>query len=226
MNMKDKKENQFWNDEKNIKWFNNYPPSNYWVKFLRKIKNRSSQKALDLGCGAGRHTRLLQKLGFDVYACDRHLGMVRQTQDNLKIAGWSKLKFKRRITKQSVDNLSYRTGFFDLIICHGIYHNAFNLRMFEKSISESSRILKKGGQLLFNVFTDELQPKDLKIIDKNNFLYLTKEGLRMILISPDKFLELTSQNGLFPINTKDLVHYQSNVSTGKRAVFRGVLFKK
>lgn len=224
--MKDKKENQFWNDPQNIKWFNDYPPSDYWVEFLSKIKNRSEQKALDLGCGAGRHTRLLQELGFDVYACDRHAGMVHQTQNNLKIAGWSESKLKKRVTKQSVDNLSYRSDFFDLVICHGVYHNAFDLKMFEKSISESSRVMKKGGQLLFNIFTDELRPKDLKILDKDSFLYLTKEGLRMMLVSPNKFLELASQNNLFPLNTKNLIRYRSDVSTGKRAVFRGVLIKR
>jgi SAM-dependent methyltransferase len=224
--MMDKKENQFWNNRQNIKWFNNYPSSGYWIKFLRGIKNRSKQKVLDLGCGAGRHTRLLQELGFDVYACDRHSGMVYQTQENMGILGWSRQKTKKRIIKQSMDNLSYRNNFFDLVICHGVYHNAFNFKIFEKSISETSRILKKGGQLLFNIFTDELHPKDIKIIDKNKYLYLTKEGLRIVLISPDKFLGLALKNNLIPINAKNLIRYETNVSTGKRAVFRGILTKK
>lgn len=224
--MKDKKENQFWNDPQNIKWFNDYPSSDYWVEFLNKIKNRSKQKALDLGCGAGRHTRLLRELGFDVYACDRHLGMVRKTQNNLKIYGWSDPKIQKRITQQSADNLSYGNDFFDLVICHGVYHNAFDLNMYRKSISESSRVMKKGGLLLFNIFTNELKPKDLKIIDKDNLLYLTKENLRMILVSPNKFLELASQNNLSPLDTKNIIRYRSDISTGRRAVFRGVLIKK
>lgn len=224
--MKDKIEKQFWNDPRNVKWFNDYPPSDYWVEFLEKINDRKGKKSLDLGCGAGRHTRLLKKLGFDVYACDRHLGMVQQTQSNLKTMGWSESKLKKRITKQSIENLPYKNNFFDLIICHGVYHNAFDLKMLKKSIAESSRVLKKEGQLLFNIFTNELKPKDLRIIDKNNFLYLTKEGLKVILVSPDKFLELASQNGLLPLNKKQLIRYESIVSTGKRAVFRGVLVKR
>ena len=224
--MKRQRENLFWNDKKNIKWFNDYPPSDYWVRFLRSIKRKSFKKALDLGCGAGRHTILLKKLGFDVFACDRYKGMVSQTQNNMKINGWTKNKSKERITKQSVNNLSYPDDFFDLVICHGVYHNSFNLKILEKSISESSRIIKNGGVLLFNIFTDEFLAKDLRVIDRRNFLYLTKEGLRMLLVSPSMFLELASKNNLFPTDPKSLVHYQSQISTGSRAVFRGILLKR
>ena len=135
-------------------------------------------------------------------------------------------KIQKRITQQSADNLSYGNDFFDLVICHGVYHNAFDLNMYRKSISESSRVMKKGGLLLFNIFTNELKPKDLKIIDKDNLLYLTKENLRMILVSPNKFLELASQNNLSPLDTKNIIRYRSDISTGRRAVFRGVLIKK
>lgn len=224
--MKHKKENLFWNNQQNIKWFNDYPPSDYWVKILKTIKNKSTVKVLDLGCGAGRHTKLLKELGFDVYSCDKNFGMVNQTRNTMSINGWSKVKLERRITKQSVNKLSYKSDFFELIICHGVYHNAFNFKMLKKSISESSRVLKNGGELLFNIFTDEFLAEDLKVIDKKNFLYLTKEGLRMVLISPSMFLELASQNNLFPKSVKNLVFYQSNVSTGRRSVFRGVFLKR
>jgi len=224
--MKYKKESLFWNDKQNIKWFNDYPASNYWVKFLKTIKNKSQKKVLDLGCGAGRHTKLLNELGFDVYACDQYIGMVKKTKEGMLSAKWFNKKLKERITKQSMNNLSYPSNFFDIVMCHGVYHNAFGLKIFKKSISESSRVLKKEGKLLFNIFTNELLSKDLKFINKKNSLYLTKENLRIVLISPDTFLELASQEKLTPVNKKDLVLYHSNVSTGARAVFRGILLKK
>jgi len=224
--MKYKKESLFWNDKQNIKWFEDYPASDYWVKFLKTIKNKQTKKVLDLGCGAGRHTKLLNQFGFDVYACDRYIGMVGKTRKGMSSAQWPDKKLKERITRQSMSNLSYPSNFFDIVICHGVYHNAFSLKTFEKSVSESSRILKKDGKLLFNVFTNEFLSKDLKLINKTNFLYLTKENLRMVLISPEMFLGLASKEKLTPVNKEDLVRYQSNVSTGTRAVFRGILVKK
>lgn len=224
--MKDKEERKFWNDPENIKWFNDYPPSEYWREFLLLSSDRIGQKALDLGCGAGRHTKLLSDLGYDVYACDRHLGMVCQTRANLQEAGWTKARAEKKIVKQSMEKLSYPDNFFDLVICHGVYHNAFDLKMFKEALAESSRVLKKGGHLLFNLFTNELKPKELKILDRDNCLYATKEGLKMILISPNRFLKLASSYGLRPVDKKLLVRYRSKVTTGERAVFRGVFLKK
>lgn len=223
--MKYKKENLFWNDEHNINWFNNYPVSDYWVKFLKTINNKQEKKVLDLGCGAGRHTELLKSLDFNTYACDKYIGMVSKTQKRMLLCGWTNKKIKTRITKQSTNNLFYPSSFFDLIICHGVYHNAFNFRIFKKSILESSRILKKGGVLLFNIFTNEVISKSFKFLDKNNFLYLTKENLRMVLVSPDMFLKIAASKRLIPLKSKYFVRYLSNVSTGKRSVFRGILIK-
>lgn len=224
--MKYKKESLFWNNKQNIKWFEDYPASDYWVKFLKTTKNKQEKKVLDLGCGAGRHTKLLNQLGFDVYSCDRYIGMVEKTKKGMLSTKWPDKKLKKRITRQSMSNLSYPSNFFDIVICHGVYHNAFSLKTFEKSISESSRILKKNGKLLFNVFTNEFLSKDLKLINKKNCLYLTKENLRMFLISPEMFIRFASQEKLTPVNEKDLVRYRSTVSTGTRAVFRGILLKK
>lgn len=224
--MKYKKESLFWNDKQNIKWFEDYPASDYWIKFLKTIKNKSKKKVLDLGCGAGRHTKLLNELNFDVYACDRYIGMVKKTKESILSTKWPNKKLRERITKQSMNNLSYPSNFFDIIICHGVYHNAFNLKIFKKSILESSRVLKKGGKLLFNIFTNELLSKDLKLLNKKSFLYLTKENLRMVLVSPDMFLKIAFNKRLIPLKRKYFICYISNISTGKRSVFRGIFIKK
>ncbi|MGH8562900.1 MAG: class I SAM-dependent methyltransferase [Gammaproteobacteria bacterium] len=37
---------------------------------LAALRARGTRQVLDLGCGAGRHTRLLASAGFEVYALD------------------------------------------------------------------------------------------------------------------------------------------------------------
>ena len=44
-------------------------PSEHVVRFLMQMPG-TSVDAVDIGCGTGRHTRLMTELGFNVSACD------------------------------------------------------------------------------------------------------------------------------------------------------------
>ena len=143
---------EFWNDEKNILWFKSQPFSQYWVDFFSKIKNKKNKTALDLGCGVGRNTEMLAKLGFNFYACDNYKKMIDETKKRLKRTGFNEKFLEYKITQQSMNNLSYPSDYFDFIISHGVYHNAFSVEEFKKALKESSRVLKIGGVICFNIF--------------------------------------------------------------------------
>ena len=151
---------KFWNDKKNILWFKSQPFSQYWVDFFSKIKNKKNKRVLDLGCGVGRNTKMLSKLGFNFYACDNCKKMVDETKKSLKNIGFDEKFLERRITQQSMDNLSYPSNYFDFIISHGVYHSASSMREFKKALKESCRILKVGGVICFNIFTSLYTRKD------------------------------------------------------------------
>ena len=120
--------------KKNILWFKSQPFSQYWVDFFSKIKNKKNKRVLDLGCGVGRNTKMLSKLGFNFYACDNCKKMVDETKKSLKNIGFDEKFLERRITQQSMDNLSYPSNYFDFIISHGVYHSASSMREFKKRL--------------------------------------------------------------------------------------------
>ena len=58
------------------------PPSNHLLRTLAAVP--VSSQMLDFGCGAGRHTAPLLRLGFSVHACDARESAVQQTRTRIK----------------------------------------------------------------------------------------------------------------------------------------------
>jgi ubiquinone/menaquinone biosynthesis C-methylase UbiE len=214
-------EKKFWNDPNNIKWFKTEPAPEYWRKFFQETKGESVQRVLDLGCGAGRNTELLYTLGYDVFACDLHQGMIQTTIERLKDAGMDPKEVGSRVLRASMLALPYRDEVFEAIVSNGVYHNAFNIKELNQALKESARVLKPKGYLCFNLFSSKTLSPDFRDLGKN--VYLTKENLLMVLVSKNQFLSMAQEHGLQP--EEEIVEYEREVSTGKRAVMRGILRK-
>lgn len=203
----------FWNNRDIVKYFSN-KPADYRIKErLEKINQaeRVSMRALDLGCGGGRHTELLANLGFQTYAIDPNPVMLQSTKKRVKS---NSLKGVRRgvMTK-----LPYKDSTFDVVVTTGVLHQARNLSEYELAIHELSRVVKKTGVVCLNIFTSRVI--DQSMLKTNNvFSYQTKEGLYMTLLDKRCFYEMMSWNGLSLENeiSEDIV----SENTGPRSVLR------
>lgn len=215
---------KFWNSKNTTKEFYAQPFSGYWLDFFGSIKDASKKKVLDIGCGGGRNTEMLINFGFDVFACDFYQGMVRTTKNRLIKKGFKSKFVEDRIKKAPMTKLPYDSSNFDIVLCHGVYHNAQSLEEFDHALEESARVLKKGGHLYFNMFTSDLIAEDFKNVDGQPNVYITREKLPMVLLSKGEFVKLASRYSLKP--DVEFIEYESNVSTGKRSVLRGILIKK
>jgi len=224
------KTKSFWNSNASVSLFSKQPISEYWLDFFtshKRLNYRAKEKVLDLGCGAGRNIKMFLDLKYDVYACDLHENMVRAAKKtylkNIKLNNQDiEDKIDELVVNCSMISLPYSDDFFDIILSHGVYHNAVSLAEFKKALRESVRVLKYNGYLCFNIFSSAYIDKGLKLMDKN--LYVTKEGLLTVLLSKKIFLNIVHKSGL--VSVGPVIEYISQVSTGKRAVMRGVLRKK
>ncbi len=215
-------EYNFWNKPEVVKEFYEYEPSPYWRDFLVRLKNPASYKALDLGSGGGRNTKLLIELGFNSWACDLYESMVKSTRK--KLAKVIPLKeIKKKVIMSSILKLPFKKDTFDIIIANGVYHNTNSYKEFSTAVKETGRILKTGGFLCINVFYRGVVAPELREIKNNANTFITKEGLHMTLLSRSKILKILKQTGLIP--AEKIYLYNKKVSTGLRSVFRGV-FKK
>lgn len=210
----------FWNDNENIKWFRDEPSPQYLVDFLKENANKN-KVALDLGCGAGRNTEVLFNLNYDTYACDLHQNMVTTTKERLIKAGFNQEIINNQVSQGNMLNLKFPNNFFDVIVCNGVFHNAYNLDELNQAISEVSRVLKGNGQLSFNLFSSEYVDSFKQVGDH---VYSTREDLIMTLVSSQEFKNICHSHSLEP--TIDIVEYRREVTTGTRAVMRGIFIKK
>jgi len=216
--------NQFWNDIQNIAHFTTQPYSEYWVDYFSEIPNKEKVRVLDLGCGGGRNSKMLYEMGFELRACDLYSGMVRATQNTLQKVGMSSLRASEVITQQAMTRLAYPDAYFDIVLSHGVFHNALSFADYKNALRECARVLKRGGKLCFNIFYKRGQvDKTLKRINAKQYYYLTKENLPTILLPKKDFLEVAKEAGL--TISGNIFEYSSNVTTGRREVLRGILTK-
>ena len=102
---------------------------------------------LDLGCGSGYFSRLLNERGACVEGVDGSAEMVRNAKKlsmSVKNASQS-LLFK---TVQSLEELDYSNGSFDGVICLSVLEY---LSHPEKCFGEIVRVLRPGGKLVVSV---------------------------------------------------------------------------
>lgn len=113
--------------------------------FIRDWINRLAKKgarALDMGCGWGRHMRLLCIGGFEAIGLDSSIGMLAKAKANLDRAG-----YEFGLIEGDAAEIPFPAECFDLVICTRTIHHG-DRRFMVKCLTEIDRVLKVGGHLL------------------------------------------------------------------------------
>lgn len=210
----------YWNQEEIVEHFRNVTASDYWIEFINETDIQG--KILDLGCGGGRNFGYFAGQGYDVYGCDLHEHMVeasrKMVEDIVK-----PYNYIDRVVKANTLELPYQNSMFEVVIANGLYHNLESVELFRQAISETARVIEDGGYLCLNMFDATIVDKSLEKMDKE-YLYMTPDGVSMILLPSELIIQILSENRL--INCSKILHYSRKVFSGERSVLRSVLQKK
>ena len=99
---------------------------------------------LDLGCGEGRHTEPLMRLGFPVHGCDPRADAVHATRDRIAdLVGEEDAENCVRIADLS--DMQYPDASFDWVIAYHAEMLATTPEELQALLSEARRMLKPGG---------------------------------------------------------------------------------
>lgn len=203
----------FWNNKENIQYFRDKSADPRIEKRLLELtkNNDANLTALDLGCGGGRHTELLVKLGFSTHAIDLNPQMLRCTKNRVGAKNIKTLK------RASITKLPFPDKIFDAVVTTGVLHQAKNMAEYQEAISELSRVIKHGGLVCLNIFTSTKLDSTYRK-NKDVFSFQTKEGLDMTLLDKNVFYEMMSWYGLKLEQEISEDFVQEN--TGERSVLR------
>lgn len=130
-------------------------------KFLSFLnKKRVSGKVLDIGCGAGRHSILFSKNGFDVTGFD-------YSSNAIKLAKKLAERLRTKINFKVSDVLNYKEKkIYDAIIDYGCLHH-LNEKNWKKYLKTIQSISKRDSYLFLFVFSKNMKRFQGNII-KNN----------------------------------------------------------
>lgn len=109
------------------------------VQLAARLRQNGARRALDLGCGVGRHALALARLGFDVEAVDASpAGLAELT----KSAATEGLEIAAQQT--AMTDLPFAASSFDLVLSWNvIYHG--DPTVVGRAVAEIGRVLKSGG---------------------------------------------------------------------------------
>ena len=150
-------------------------PNEYAARFLfgnysRDLTERKEIKILDLGCGAGRHTRMFAEQGFDTYAIDLSREGIRYTTEMLESC-----KLSADIRQGDMTQLPYDDEFFDGVLSFGVFYYISGEGV-KQAISEMFRVLKPGGIAMIIMRTDnDYRFGKGEEVSRNSFLLKTEE---------------------------------------------------
>jgi len=119
-------------------------PSGKLVQLLLPVVPRG-RLVLDLGCGEGRNTLYLGRIGYRAIGLDLSAKAIRLLKNNLfeeEVKGWGLIGDARQIP--------FPDGSFDGILAHNLFDH-LDQAGFGTALAESLRILKPEGHLLMTL---------------------------------------------------------------------------
>jgi len=210
----------YWNSAHVIDFFSNTKVKDYIKDFFGNYDSGKHLKVADLGCGAGRYTIWLAQNGYDVYACDASEGMLNKTKEGLEKIGYRDID--RKILKSRLNQLAFDDEMFDIVLTNGVIHNAFTCEEYKQCLKECVRILKTTGVLYLSVFTSDTVDEKLEKVEEH--VYLTPDGLRMVLFNKEEIIQMLSDLNYQMI--EECALYDIQVETGVRSLFRAIYQKR
>lgn len=118
---------------------------------VERLGSGRGRRALDLGCGEGRHTILLGKQGYEVTALDLEPLALRKAKAFADRAGVA----ARFIVGNALD-LRFPAARFDLVVDYGCFHHVV-MGDWTRYRREIGRVLKPGGHLVLSVFSTKFR---------------------------------------------------------------------
>jgi ubiquinone/menaquinone biosynthesis C-methylase UbiE len=157
-----------WREER---WAETSPPLPVVVDFVDELKRESAKRVLDLGCGAGRHSIVLGKAGFEVVALDISETALKTLEARLKTASIDNVT----LVKHEMWELPFIDDYFDGVICTNVLHHG-KLAQIKQATKEVHRVMKEGAlALIVALSTADFRRGNGRKLEPNTYVFTEGE---------------------------------------------------
>jgi SAM-dependent methyltransferase len=131
----------YWSDESQHDWWKR--PAPRVLEFIAMLAPRQRPRALDLGCGLGRHAIALAQAGFEVAASDASATAIAHLE------GWAR-ELALSINTKICDFLDdvWPPGSFDVVLSYNVIYHGYQ-EQFAQAIELVWSLLRPGGLFFF-----------------------------------------------------------------------------
>jgi ubiquinone/menaquinone biosynthesis C-methylase UbiE len=157
-----------WREER---WAETSPPLPVVMDFTKDLKREGAKRVLDLGCGAGRHSILLGKAGFQVVALDLSETALKILEDRLRTASLDNVT----LVKHEMWELPFVENYFDGMVCTNVLHHG---RMVEvkRAIREVHRVMRRGSSaFIIALSTADFRKGNGEMLERNTYVFTKGE---------------------------------------------------
>jgi ubiquinone/menaquinone biosynthesis C-methylase UbiE len=137
-----RKENYlFYPKEEVVKFLNRFVRKKIgFNQFIDLIDFSKTVRALDLGCGIGRQTFLMNEFGLESYGVDISKTAIQTAKDTAKNLGHE--DFTSRLSTINGAQLPFNNAYFDVVICDSVL-DSMHFEVARTLINEIDRVAKK-----------------------------------------------------------------------------------
>src|SRR3989441_8946315 len=153
------------------RWAETSPPLPVVAEFAGDLKREGARRVLDLGCGAGRHSLLLGKIGFHVVALDVSETALKTLEDRLKTAPIDNVM----LVQHQMWELPFVDNYFDGVVCTNVLHHGRLLEI-KRAIREVHRVMRRGSSAFVVVLsTADFRKGNGKMLERNTYVFTKGE---------------------------------------------------
>src|SRR5437879_8561021 len=153
------------------RWEETSPPLPEVVEFAEDLKREDARTILDIGCGAGRHSILLGRAGFQVVALDISETALKTLEARLKTASIDNVTPVRH----DMLELPFTNDYFDGAICTNVLHHG-KLVQIKQATREVHRVMRKGASaFVVALSTADFRRSNGKKLEPNTYVFTEGE---------------------------------------------------
>lgn len=173
--------------------FNASAPNATLMRFAQdELRRTRKNRALDLGCGAGRNAIPLAKLGWYVLGLDLSWPMLEAAS---KRSREHQLADRCKFALAPMDRLPVCDASCDLLVAHGIWNLARSGTAFRAALREAERVAVPGAALFVFTFSRNTLPPQTESVRNESFVFTQFSGEPQCFLTEDQLVSELSSVG-------------------------------